>query len=341
MSIEPRRRKALITGTAGFIGFHLARKLLADGWLVTGVDGMTTYYDVALKQARHAILSRSNAFVARELMLEDDGALQDAFDECAPDVVVHLAAQAGVRYSIEHPRAYVDSNLVGTFNVMEGVRRLAPAHFLLASTSSVYGANERLPFRETDLTDHPITLYAATKKATETMAHSYAHLWSIPTTAFRFFTVYGPWGRPDMALFKFVRATLEGEPIEVYGEGRMERDFTYIDDLVEAITRLIDVPPSVGQPVAAIDSLSPAAPYRVVNIGGGQPVGLLDFIDAMERALGRKAEKRMLPMQKGDVRSTTAAPDLLEALTGYKPSTPVEEGVRRFVAWYLDHYGRS
>ncbi|KAA2235233.1 NAD-dependent epimerase/dehydratase family protein [Salinarimonas soli] len=331
-------RKALITGTAGFIGFHLARRLLADGWLVTGVDGMTPYYDVSLKEARHAVLARSNAFVAHEIMLEDDGALQHVFDECAPDVVVHLAAQAGVRYSLENPRAYVDANLVGTFNVMEGVRRLKPRHFLLASTSSVYGANEAMPFRETDRADYPMTLYAATKKATEAMAHSYAHLWSLPTTAFRFFTVYGPWGRPDMALFKFVRATLSGEPIEVYGEGRMERDFTYIDDLIEAIARLIETPPAAGEPCGAFDSLSPAGPFRVVNIGGGQPVGLLAFIDAMEDALDLKAERIMLPMQKGDVRATSAAPDLLEGLTGYKPSTPVGEGVRRFVEWYRDHY---
>jgi UDP-glucuronate 4-epimerase len=243
-----------------------------------------------------------------------------------------------VRYSLENPRAYVDANLVGTFNVMEGVRRLNPGHFLLASTSSVYGANTVMPFRETDAADHPMTLYAASKKATEAMAHSYAHLWGLPTTAFRFFTVYGPWGRPDMALFKFVRATLRGEPIEVYGEGRMERDFTYIDDLVEAIVRLMAVPPVAGSPFGAFDSLSPAGPFRVVNIGGGQPVGLMPFIEAMEKALGRTATKRMMPMQKGDVRATTAAPQLLEALTGFKPSIPVEEGVRRFVEWYLEHY---
>lgn len=338
MSNDLPQRKALVTGTAGFIGFHLAQRLLADGWLVTGVDGMTPYYDVALKRARHTILEGSNAFVAREIMLEDVAALQSAFDECAPDVVVHLAAQAGVRYSLEYPRAYVDANLVGTFNVMEGVRRLAPAHFLLASTSSVYGANEEMPFRETHQADHPMTLYAATKKATESMTHSYAHLWGLPTTVFRFFTVYGPWGRPDMALFKFVRATLADEPIEVYGEGRMERDFTYIDDLVEAITRLMDVPPAQGQPVGPHDSLSPAAPFRIVNIGGGQPVGLMAFIEAMERALGKPARKTMLPMQKGDVRATTAAPQLLEALTGFKPGIPVEDGVHRFVDWYREYH---
>lgn len=338
MNIDRPRRKALITGTAGFVGFHLARRLLADGWLVTGIDGMTPYYDVSLKRGRHAMLGRSNAFVARELMLEDDASLQAAFDECAPDVVVHLAAQAGVRYSLEHPRAYVDANLIGTFNVMEGVRRLALEHFLLASTSSVYGANVEMPFRETHRADHPLTLYAATKKATEAMTHSYAHLWGLPTMIFRFFTFYGPWGRPDMALFKFVRATLAGEPIEVYGEGRMERDFTYIDDLVEAIARLVDTPPVAGQPVADHDTLSPAAPFRVVNIGGGHPVGLMDFMEAMEKALGRTAEKRLLPMQKGDVRSTTAAHELLETLTGFRPQITVEDGVSRFVTWYREHY---
>lgn len=330
-------RKALVTGTAGFIGFHIARRLIADGWLVTGVDGMTPYYDVALKQARHAILRRSNAFVAHEIMLEDDAALQRAFDGAGPDVVIHLAAQAGVRYSLENPRAYVDANLTGTFNVMEGVRRHGPVHFLLASTSSVYGANQDIPFGETDRADHPLTLYAATKKATESMAHSYSHLWKLPTTAFRFFTVYGPWGRPDMALFKFVRATLAGEPIEVYGEGAMQRDFTYIDDLVEGIVRLIDAAPVEGAPIGPMDSLSPAAPWRVVNIGGGQPVGLMPFIETIERALGVAATKVMLPMQKGDVAATFAKAELLVALTGYRPSTPVEEGVRRFVAWYRDY----
>ena len=327
----------LVTGSAGFIGFHLARRLLAEGHSVTGFDGMTPYYDVELKRARHALLARSNAFVAQEAMLETEGALERAI-EGRPDVIVHLAAQAGVRYSLENPRAYVDANLLGTFNVMEAAKAAGVRHFLLASTSSVYGANTAMPFRETDRTDHPMTLYAATKKATEDMAHSYAHLWKIPTTAFRFFTVYGPWGRPDMALFKFVKAALAGEAIEVYGHGRMQRDFTYIDDLVEAVCRLIGAPPVEGAPVAEIDSLSPAAPYRAVNIGGGQPVGLLPFIAAIETALETPIEKRMLDMQKGDVPATWASADLLRALTGYVPSTRVEEGVAAFVAWYRGHY---
>ena len=328
--------RVLVTGAAGFIGFHLSRRLLADGFEVDGFDGMTPYYDVTLKQARWAELERSPRFRGRVAMLEDFAALA-AFADPKPDIVVHLAAQAGVRYSLENPRAYVDANLVGTFNVLEVSRGVR--HLLLASTSSVYGANAAMPFRETDRTDHPLTLYAATKKASEDMAHSYAHLWKTPTTAFRFFTVYGPWGRPDMALFKFVAATLKGEPIEVYGHGEMKRDFTYVDDLVEAVVRLIDKPPREGEPVGPMDSLSPAAPYRVVNIGGGQPVGLLPFIAAIERALGRPIEKRMLPMQKGDVPATWAAPDLLRALTGYVPTTDVETGVRAFVEWRHGFYG--
>lgn len=330
----PSPRRALVTGTAGFIGFHVAQRLLAAGWLVTGIDGMTPYYDVALKRARHDLLRRSNAFSAYEIMLEEEIALGAAFDEAKPEVVIHLAAQAGVRYSLENPRAYVDANLVGTFNVMEAVRLHKPEHFLMASTSSVYGANTDMPFAEKDRADHPLTLYAATKKAAESMTHSYSHLWKIPTTLFRFFTVYGPWGRPDMALFKFASAILEGRPIEIYGEGRMERDFTYIDDLSEAILRLVDVPPAENEPVGLADSLSPAAPWRVVNIGGGQPVGLMPFVETIERKLGIPAQKVMLPMQKGDVPATVAAPDLLVALTGYRPTTSVEEGVAHFVDWY-------
>jgi UDP-glucuronate 4-epimerase len=327
--------RVLVTGAAGFIGYHLSRRLLVEGHEVDGYDGMTPYYDVRLKEARWAELGRFPGFRGQIALLEDAAALV-AFAEPRPDIVVHLAAQAGVRYSLENPRAYVDANLVGTFNVLElsrGVR-----HLLLASTSSVYGANAAMPFRETDRTDHPLTLYAATKKAGEDMAHAYAHLWKTPTTAFRFFTVYGPWGRPDMALFKFVAATLRGEPIDVYGEGRMQRDFTYVDDLVEAVWRLIDLPPVEGAPVGPLDSLSPAAPYRVVNIGAGRPVGLMAFIDAVERALGQPTERRLLPMQKGDVPATSAAPGLLQALTGYVPATDVETGVRAFIAWYRAAY---
>jgi UDP-glucuronate 4-epimerase len=342
MSQQSEPCRALVTGSAGFIGFHLTRRLLREGWIVAGVDGITDYYDVRLKRARLEILRQSNGFGFHEIMLEDDAALARTFDEARPNVVVHLAAQAGVRYSLENPRAYVDSNLTGTFNVMEGVRRVMPEHFLAASTSSVYGANSVMPFRETDRTDHPLTLYAATKKANEAMAHSYAHLWGIPTTAFRFFTVYGPWGRPDMAPFRFVRGIAEGTPIDIYNEGRMRRDFTYVDDLVESIVRLIGAPPRAGAPVdPVIDSLSPAAPFRVVNIGGGQPVELLDFIAVIEAELGLKARRNMMPMQKGDVRETVASAELLERLTGYRPATGIEEGVKAFVKWYRGFHPRS
>jgi UDP-glucuronate 4-epimerase len=329
--------KFLITGSAGFIGFALARRLLEEGFSVTGFDAMTPYYDVTLKQARHAELKRFPAFRERIGFLEDADALRRAAED-RPDVVLHFAAQAGVRYSLENPRAYADANLTGTFNMLELAREIAPQHMLFASTSSVYGSNDRMPFVETARADHPLTLYSATKKAGEDMAHAYAHLWRLPTTVFRFFTVYGPWGRPDMALFKFVKATLADEPIDIYGYGRMKRDFTYVDDLIEAVRRLIDRPPSQGDPIGPHDSLAPAAPYRVVNIGGGEPVGLLDFVSAVEKALGRPARRNLTPMQKGDVPETFADPALLEALTGYKPATPVDEGVRRFVAWYREFY---
>jgi len=327
----------LITGSAGFIGFHLSRRLLEDGHIVAGLDGFTPYYDVRLKRERHAVLEAYAHFTAHEAMLEDFSALSRIVEGARPDVIVHLAAQAGVRYSLENPRAYANANLTGTFNLLEVAKAVRPGHLLLASTSSVYGGNAEMPFRETDRTDHPLTLYAATKKAGEDMAHAYAHLHKIPTTAFRFFTVYGPWGRPDMALFKFVDATLAGEPIDVYGEGRMKRDFTYVEDLVEAVARLIGLPPREGQTIGACDSLSPAAPYRVVNIGGGKPVGLMDFIAAIETSLGVPAKRRFLPMQKGDVPATWAAPDLLAALTGYVPATPIEAGVDAFVAWRKAH----
>ena len=329
----------LITGAAGFIGFHLARRLLAEGHFVAGVDGLTPYYDVNLKRARLALLARSNGFRFHELMLEDFAALRAACEDARPDVIVHLAAQAGVRYSIENPRSYAESNLTGSFNLLEVARLAAPQHLLFASTSSVYGANTQMPFRETDRTDHPLTFYAATKKASEDMAHSYAHLWSLPTTAFRFFTVYGPWGRPDMALFKFVKAALAGETIDVYGHGKMRRDFTYVDDLVEAIVRLIALPPEAGKPAGPEDSLSPAGPYRVVNIGGGAPVELSAFIAQIERAVGRPIAQRMLDIQPGELPATWASADLLRTLTGYETTTPLDAGVAAFVEWYLEHYG--
>ena len=331
--------RALVTGTAGFIGFHLARRLLAEGWDVFGVDGLTDYYDVGLKRARHAILGESGRFTAETLMLEDMDGLGAVAERATPDLVVHLAAQAGVRYSLQAPRAYVESNLIGTFNVMEVCRRTRPGHLILASTSSVYGAGEDLPFRETGMADHPLTLYAATKKATEAMTHAYSHLWDLPTTVVRFFTVYGPWGRPDMALGRFVEAIRRDEPIDVYNHGEMERDFTYIDDLIEALKRLTTSPPRRGQVTAdAADSLSPVAPWRVVNIGPGQPVRLMDFIAAIEATLGRKARLNMLPMQAGDVPTTFANCDLLTALTGYRPATPITTGVAEYCHWHRSYY---
>jgi UDP-glucuronate 4-epimerase len=330
----------LVTGTAGFIGFHLAKRLLADGHVVAGVDGLTTYYDVNLKKKRHEILGRSNHFTAHITMLEDERRLESIFDAARPEVIIHLAAQAGVRYSVENPRAYIDSNIVGTFNLLELIREIAPQHFLLGSTSSVYGANRQMPFCENDRADHPLTLYAASKKATELIAHNYAHLWDIPTTVLRFFTVYGPWGRPDMALFKFVDAILSERPIDVYGEGHMSRDFTYIDDLVEAMVRLVGCVPTrnAAHESDADDSLSPAAPYRIVNIGRGERVTLPEFIEAIEQRLGRKAIRRLMPMQPGDPKDTFASSQLLERLTGYRPRTSVSDGITKFVDWYLDYF---
>ena len=334
-------RTVFITGTAGFIGFHLAQLLLDEGFRVVGYDGMTDYYDVALKQRRHQILLQNANFSCTEGMLEDVATLTAAYEAAQPDVVVHLAGQAGVRYSLENPRAYMEANVMGTFNVMELVREHPVDHLLMASTSSAYGAVTEMPFHETQAADTPLTLYAATKRANEHMGHCYAHLWNIPTTMFRFFTVYGPWGRPDMALFKFVKAGLEGDPIEVYGEGRQARDFTYVTDLVRGIRLLIDTPPqrpATAADIAEGDSLSPVAPYRLVNIGNGTKVPLMDFITAIEDALGRPLIKHMTPMQKGDVHETWADNGLLRQLTGYTPQTDVAEGVRRFVDWYRDHY---
>ena len=334
-------RKVLITGSAGFIGFHLARELMAEGFRVHGFDGMTDYYDVGIKQRRHAMLGEHNAFSATEAMLEDVDALKQVCAEFEPDVIVHLAAQAGGRYSLENPRAYLESNVVGTFNVMECAREHAIDHLLMASTSSVYGANEDMPFRETEKADTPLTFYAATKRATEAMGHSYAHLWNLPTTMFRFFTVYGPWGRPDMALFKFTRGILNDEPIDIYNHGQMYRDFTYVTDLVRGIRLLIDaVPerPASADDIPEWDSLSPAAPFRVVNIGNNDKVRLEDFVDAIEAECGKPAIRNYMDIQKGDVPATWADATLLRNLTGFAPQTGVREGIRQFVAWYRDYY---
>ena len=332
--------KILVTGTAGFIGFHLSKLLLGNGLQVHGFDGRTDYYDVALKQGRHDVLKESTAFSCTEAMLEDGDSFKKTADAFEPDVIVHLAAQAGVRYSLENPRAYIDSNIVGTFNVMEAAREHKVQHLLMASTSSVYGANTEMPFDECEKADTPLTIYAATKKANESMAHSYAHLWDIPTTMFRFFTVYGTWGRPDLALFKFVDAILKDRPIDIYNNGDMYRDFTYVDDLVNGIRLLIDavpVRPNSPENIPEGDSLSPVAPFRIVNIGNSDKVRLLDFVDAIEECLGKKAIRNYMPMQTGDVPATWANADLLKTLTGYKPNTDFKEGIQRFVDWFREY----
>ncbi|WP_300019938.1 NAD-dependent epimerase/dehydratase family protein [uncultured Roseobacter sp.] len=336
-------QKVLITGTAGFIGYHLAAILIQEGITVHGFDGLTDYYDVRLKQRRHQMLSQSPHFSMTEAMLEDTDAFAAVAERFQPDVIVHLAGQAGVRYSLENPRAYLDSNITGTFNVMEAARSLGVQHLLMASTSSVYGANEQMPFVETDKADTPLTFYAATKKANEAMAHSYAHLWGLPTTMFRFFTVYGPWGRPDMALFKFVDAILDHRPIDIYNHGEMYRDFTYVGDLARGIRLLMDaVPerPESPDEIVAGDSLSPVAPFRVVNIGNSDKVRLLDFVEAIEAELGIEALRNYMDMQKGDVPATWADAALLQRLTGYRPATDIRTGIAAFVSWFREYYDR-
>ena len=332
--------RILVTGSAGFIGFHLARRLLAQNHEVIGLDGMTPCYGLGLKRDRHAMLGQSHRFTEAEQRLEDYEALSRLCAEHRPEVIFHLAAQAGVRYSLENPRSYVDANLVGTFNVMEIARLGAVSHLLIASTSSVYGANSKIPFLETDRADEPLTIYAATKKGAELLTHSYSHLWKVPTTVMRFFTVYGPWGRPDMALFRFVEAILAGRPIDVYNNGDMLRDFTYVADLVKAIDLLSLQPPAEGRPVKG-DSLSTVAPWRAVNIGAGAPQSLMDFIRQIEASLGRTAARNYLPMQPGDAPATFADVSLLKALTGYRPDTAPAVGVPAFCDWYRDYHGEA
>ena len=333
--------RALVTGSAGFIGYHLARLLLGEGHRVHGFDGMTDYYDVALKRKRNAMLLQNEGYSFTEAMVQDDGAIQNAADTFGPDIIIHLAAQAGVRYSLEAPEAYVESNVVGTMKVMEAARQHQVRHLLMASTSSVYGANAEMPYAETAKADTQLTIYAATKKANESMGHAYAHLWNIPTTMFRFFTVYGPWGRPDMALLKFVAAILEDRPIDIYNHGDMYRDFTYVTDLVRGIRLLIDAAPERPDTADEIedgDTLSPVAPYRVVNIGNSDKVRLLDFVDAIEASLGKPAKRNYMDMQPGDVPATWADCSLLQRLTGYQPETNYKDGVAAFVAWYRSYY---
>jgi UDP-glucuronate 4-epimerase len=326
-----------VTGAAGFIGYHLCDLLLSQGATVHGFDGMTPYYDPALKEARLALLTGRPGFSFTRGMLEDTDLVLTDIRAFAPDIIVHLAAQAGVRYSLEAPRSYISANIDGLFNVLEAAREVKPRHLMLASTSSVYGANRDMPYRETDKADAQVSLYAATKKAGEAISHAWADLYGLPTTCFRFFTVYGPWGRPDMAPHLFTSAILEGRPIQLFGGGEMFRDFTYVTDLVRGIAALVPVAPERGQP-APDDSLSPVAPWRVVNIGNGEKVALARFIEAIERATGTQAIRKLREMQKGDVRATWADTGLLGRLTGFRPETGIDEGIERFVAWYRDYY---
>ena len=330
-------RIAFVTGAAGFIGLHIAARLLDEGWRVIGLESLNAYYESSLKDRRRSILIERRGFSFVHGKLEDAGLLMRLFEEYRPNIVIHLAAQAGVRYSIENPRAYVEANLLGTFELLEAARAYPPEHMLMASTSSVFGANTQMPYAETDKADSQMSFYAATKKANEAMSHSYAHIHGLPVTMFRFFTVYGPWGRPDMALFKFVSAIRDGTPIDVYNHGNMKRDFTYIDDLVEALVRLINVAPhspdNRGEALSG-DSLSAVAPWRVVNIGNSNPVMLRDFIAAIEAAVGQTAEKNFMPMQPGDVPATWADTRLLNQLIGEMPQTPLQKGVQAFVDWY-------
>ena len=333
--------KTLLTGAAGFIGMHTAQRLLARGEQVVGVDNLNDYYDVSLKHARLARLTPQAGFSFHPLSVEDRDGMARLFAQEQPDRVIHLAAQAGVRYSLSNPHAYIDANLQGFINILEGCRHHGVKHLTYASSSSVYGGNTALPFSEHHNIDHPVSLYAATKKANELMAHTYSHLFGLPTTGLRFFTVYGPWGRPDMALFLFTRAILEGRPIDVFNHGQMVRDFTFVDDIVEGVVRVHDKPATAhpGFDPAAPDPATSNAPYRVFNIGNSQPTPLMDYIAALEAALGREAVKNYLPMQAGDVPATSADTTELDAWVGFKPATPVREGVARFVAWYRGFYG--
>lgn len=333
-------KKILVTGTAGFIGFYLAQRLLEQGNQVIGVDNVNDYYEVELKLARLALLESADNFQFYKLDLADRPGIADLFASCKPDKVAHLAAQAGVRYSLTNPNAYVDSNLVGFVNILEGCRHNDVQHLVFASSSSVYGANTKMPFSVHDNVDHPVSLYAATKKANELMAHTYSHLYGLPTTGLRFFTVYGPWGRPDMAYFLFTKAILSGKPIQVFNQGRMKRDFTYIDDIVEGIVRVLDRVPQTNLEYSSDSSShgTSAAPYKIYNIGNNQPVELLRFIQVLEDCLGMKAQKQMMPMQPGDVPATYADIEDLSRDVGFKPSTPIEVGISRFVDWYRSYY---
>ena len=332
----------LITGAAGFIGFHLSKRLLAQGKSIVGVDNLSDYYDVNLKKTRLSELDGNSEFTFYKLDLADRGGVENLFSENKFDYVVNMAAQAGVRYSLTNPHAYIDSNIVGFLNILEGCRHNDVKHLVFASSSSVYGANTKMPFSVHHNVDHPVSLYAATKKSNELMAHTYSSLYKLPCTGVRFFTVYGPLGRPDMALFLFTRAILENKPIDVFNHGKMKRDFTYIDDIVEGVVRLIDKVPEPDPDWCGDDpdSATSYAPYRLYNIGNNNPVDLMKFIGVLEDCLGKKAEKNFLPMQPGDVPETYADVDDLAEDAGFKPSTPIEEGIKKFVDWYREYYGK-
>ncbi len=331
--------KFFITGSSGFIGFHLSKKLLDKGYQVHGFDSMNNYYDVKLKKARYKILNKYKKFSFTKGKLENKKNLSNSILKFRPKVIIHLAAQAGVRYSIEKPRVYLDSNIIGTYNIIELAKKVNVKHLLIASSSSVYGANKKLPFKEIDKTETQLSIYAATKKSTESMAHAYSNIWKIPITMLRFFTVYGPWGRPDMALFKFTKGIINKKKIDIYNRGKMYRDFTYIDDIVDGIYKLINKAPNLKQ-LGKIknDSLSPVAPFRILNIGNTHKVYLLNFINVLEKELGAKAIRNYMPMQKGDVKITLSDTTLLKKITGYNPKTNYRTGIKKFLKWYLDYY---
>jgi len=331
--------KIFITGSSGFIGFHLSQKLLDKGHIVQGFDSMNNYYDVKLKKKRYQILKKYKNFLFKKGNIENKKTLANVILRFKPKIIIHLAAQAGVRYSIEKPRVYLDSNIIGTYNIMELAKKINVNHLLIASSSSVYGANKKLPFREIDKTETQLSIYAATKKSTESIAHSYSNIWNVPITMLRFFTVYGPWGRPDMALFKFVKGIINKKKIDIYNKGKMYRDFTYIDDIVKGVIGLINKPPNLKQ-LGKIknDSLSSVAPFRIVNIANTHKIYLLDFINQLEKELGTKAIRNYMPMQKGDVKTTLSDTTLIKKLTGYNPKTNYKTGIKEFIKWYLNEY---
>ena len=337
-AVQYMTKKILITGSAGFIGFSLAKSLLDKGYYIHGYDCMSDYYDVALKKARNKILQNYQNFSFTVEILENQEVLDKIITDFRPEIIVHLAAQAGVRYSVEQPRTYLSSNITGTFNIIEAAHKVKVKHLIIASSSSVYGANKDIPYREIDKAQTQLSVYAATKKATESIAHSYSNIWKLPITMLRFFTVYGPWCRPDMALFKFTKSIIKGEPIDIYNNGEMYRDFTYIDDIVKGINALMSVPPKEEKNIDKNDSLSPVAPFRIVNIGNSNQVKLLDFVEALEIYIGKKAIRNYMPMQQGDVPATWANTDLLKKLTGYAPKTDVKDGIKKFVDWYTTYY---